>query len=280
MFSGPFLLANGILICSQAALVALPGRGVPAQFDRLRGRAWALVPPVSIAAVVVAIGLDPRVADALTWLALVAIPPLAAVALGWAMRGSRPPLALLAVPLVVLAVARTGDIAGDAAAATWSAVSCVTLGRLLAGAVPGTWLKAGIVAMALLDAVLVFGDELQAPNAILNAAVPGPGLPQLQYLDLHAASLGYGDVFAAGVLGGLLAAEGSLQWPVALLLLGLSVVWDVLFLAFDTLPATVPVAAALVIAEAVRRRGRSRRAVLGERAVRIATAPAASSVRT
>jgi hypothetical protein len=280
MFSGPFLLANGVLICTQAALVALPGRGVPALFDRLRGRAWGLVPPVSIAAVVAAISLDPGVANGLTWLALVAIPPLAAGALGWAMRGSRPPLALLALPLVALAFARTGDVAGDVAAATLSALSCVTLGRLLAGAVPGTWLKAGIVAMALLDAVLVFGDQLQAPNAILNAAVPGPGLPQLQYLDLHAASLGYGDVFAAGVLGGLLAAEGSLQWPVALLLLGLSVVWDVLFLAFDTLPATVPVAAALVIAEAVRRRGRSKRAVLGERAVRITTAPAASSVRT
>jgi hypothetical protein len=94
---------------------------------------------------------------------------------------------------------------------------------------------------------------LEAPNAILHAAVPAPGLPRLQYLDLHAASLGYGDVFVAAVLGGLLAAERAAQWPVALLVLGLSIAWDVLFLAFDTLPATVPVAAALLIAEAVRR---------------------------
>jgi hypothetical protein len=58
---------------------------------------------------------------------------------------------------------------------------------------------------------------------------------------------------AALVFGGQLAAERAAQWPVALLVLGLSIAWDVLFLAFDTLPATVPVAAALLIAEAVRR---------------------------
>ena len=66
----------------------------------------------------------------------------------------------------------------------------------------------------------MFGNQLQAPNAVLNAAVPAPGLPQLQYLDLHHASLGYGDVFVAGVLGGVLAARGIRQWPAALLLLG------------------------------------------------------------
>ena len=42
---------------------------------------------------------------------------------------------------------------------------------------------------------------------MLNAAIPRPGAPQLQYLDLHYASMGYGDVFVAGVLGGVLAAE-------------------------------------------------------------------------
>jgi hypothetical protein len=242
-----FLLANGVLISLQAALVGLPGRGLPPALQRFGGRAWALVPPASIAVVVAAIALDPAVAGGLTWLAFLAIPPLAAAALGWAARGARPALALLAVPLLALAWAAAGDLAGDAAAALLTALSCVTLGRLLAGAVPGAWLKAGIVAMAAIDAVLVFGNQLQAPNAVLNAAAPALGLPQLQYLDLHAASLGYGDVFVAGLLGGVLAAERAPQWRVALLVLGLSVLWDVLFLAFDTLPATVPVAAALVI---------------------------------
>jgi hypothetical protein len=257
MLNSNFLLADSALISVQATLVALPGRGTPEPLERLSGRAWALVLPMSIAAAVAAVALDPAVADWLTWVALLAVPALAAAALGWAVRGARPALALLVLPLLALAGADTGALAGDVAAAALTALSCVTLGRLLAGVVPGTWLKTGIVAMALIDAVLVFGNLLQAPDAILNSALPGPGLPQLQYIDLRAATLGYGDVFVAGVLGGLLAAERAPQWPVALLVLALSVAWDTLFLALNTLPATVPVAAALLIAETVRRHRRA-----------------------
>jgi hypothetical protein len=264
--SDRFIVANAVLISVQAALVALPGAGLPKGLERFGGRAWAFVLPLSIAVVVAAIELEPRVADGLTWLAFVAIPPLAAAALGWAAHGARPWFALLAAPMFALAWAGTGSLAGDAAAAALTALSCVTLGRLLAGAVPGAWLKAGIVAMAVTDAVLVFGERLQAPNAVLNAAAPAQGLPQLQYLDLHAASLGYGDVFVAGVLGGVLAVEGSRQLPVALLVLGLSIAWDSLFFVVDTVPATVPVAVALLIAEAVRRARAAR--VRGEAAPR------------
>ena len=114
---------------------------------------------------------------------------------------------------------------------------------------PLIWLKVGIVAMAITDAILVFGNQLQAPNAVLNAAIPAPGLPQLQYLDLHYASLGYGDVFVAGVLGGVLAAERRAQWPVAALLVVLSAAWDLLFFHFNTLPATVPPAVALLLVD-------------------------------
>jgi hypothetical protein len=221
---------------------------------RFSGRGWALVPPLSIAVVVAAIALDPAAADGLTWLALVAIPPLATAALGWAAHGARPPLALLIVPLLGLAWSAAGSLRGDAAAALLTALSCITLGRVLAGVVPGSWLKLGIVAMAVVDGILVFGNELQAPNAVLNAAVPAAGLPQLQYLDLHWASMGYGDVFVAAVLGGVLAAERARQWPAAVLVLGLSIAWDMLFVSFDTLPATVPVGAAVVLLEARRRR--------------------------
>jgi hypothetical protein len=61
-------------------------------------------------------------------------------------------------------------------------------------------------------------------------------------------------VFVAGVVGAVLAADGIRQWPVALLVLCLAVAWDALFLVIDTVPATVPVAAALMIAEARRPR--------------------------
>jgi hypothetical protein len=250
--SREFVIANAALIAAQAALVALPGDGIPAWLARFGGRAWSLVPPLSIAVVVAAIALDPAVADGLTWLSLIAIPPLAAAALGWAMRGARPALALLAIPLLALAISDAGGLAGDSSAAALTALSALTLGRLLAGAVPGVALKVGIVAMAAIDAILVFGNQLQRPNDVLNAAVPLSGLPQLQYLDLHHASLGYGDVFVAAVLGSVLARERRSQVPIALLVLALSIAWDALFLAVDTLPATVPVALAMLGAEATR----------------------------
>jgi hypothetical protein len=244
-----FIAADAVLISAQASLVALPAAGVPRWMRRFAGGWWALILPLSIAVVVGAIELIPETADALTWVALILIPPGAALALGWAMRGARWPYAALAAPLLILAWADVEGLPGDAAAAVLTALSCVTLGRILAGIVPVAWLKAGIVAMAIVDSILVFGNQLQAPNAVLNAAVPAQGAPQLQYLDLHYASIGYGDVFVAGVLGGILAVERRAQWPAAALVLLCSILWDLLFFHYDTLPATVPVAAALVILE-------------------------------
>jgi hypothetical protein len=183
------------------------------------------------------------------------VPLLAAAALGWAARGARPAYALLVPAWLALAWSGAGSVPGDASAAALSALSCVTLGRLLAGAVPGAWLKVGLLAWAVYDAIAVFGAPLHPPDATVDAAVPAAGLPQLQVLDLHAASLGYPDVFVAAVLGGVLAAEGVRAWPVAGLVLGFSIAFDVLFLAFDTLPATVPIALALLVSEAARRRG-------------------------
>ena len=58
--------------------------------------------------------------------------------------------------------------------------------------------------------------------------------------------------FVAAVLGAVLARERRAQLPAAALVLGLSIAWDMLFFAFDTLPATVPVALALLISEARR----------------------------
>ena len=59
------------------------------------------------------------------------------------------------------------------------------------------------------------------------------------------------DKIVAGVLGGVLATEARRQWPVALLVFALAALWDLLFLvdSINTLPATVPIAAALIITE-------------------------------
>src|SRR3954471_23591310 len=232
----PYVIENTTLIATQAACVALTGAGGPAWLARLRGTAWVLVLPGSIAVVIGAIALVPDTADAFTWLALVAVPPLAAAALGWAMRGAWPPLALLAVPLLVLAWTSQDTTGGEAARLALVALSCVTLGRLLAGLAPAPLLVAGVVAMAIVDAILVFSHGLQAPNAVLEAAVPAEGLPQLQYAALHGASLGYGDFFVAGVPGAVLAVQRRPQVVGALLTLGCALAWDLLFWVRDVLP--------------------------------------------
>lgn len=259
------MIGIGILNATQALLVLTPGAGIPSWLNRFKTRLWALIAPVSIAAVVAAIALVPEVADGLTWFALLLVPPGALLALGWAMRGAKPVYALLAVAAFVVALSDVDSPTGEGAAAFLTALSCITVGRLLAGLVPAAPLKLGIIAMAVLDFILVFGNQLQGPNATLNAAVPAPGLPQLQFLDVTWARMGYGDVFVAGLLGGILAVEGRRQAPAALLVFVLCCLWDLLFLHFNTLPATVPIAVAIVILELVYRRASSSRALAAQR---------------
>jgi len=244
-----FHLDNAALTAAQAACVALPAAGLPRWLARFRGGAWALVLPLCIAVVVFGIDLLPESATVLSWTALLLIPPGCALALGWASHGAKPALAVLAAPALAVAWTQQYTRAGDIATIVLIAGSCITLGRLLAGAAPLTLLKLGIVAMAIVDSILVFGNELQAPNATLIAAVPAHGLPQLQSASFGHAGLGYGDFFAAGVLGGVLAAEGRAQLAAAIGVLVASLAWDQLFLFYDTLPATVPIAFVLVMVE-------------------------------
>jgi hypothetical protein len=249
---------NLVLVAAQAACVAAPGAGLPAWAERFRTPAWALVLPLSIALVVAAIELAPSTADVLTWAALILVPTGCALALGWAARGARPLLAVLAPVLLALAWACPGDRVGQLATTLLIAGSAVTLGRLLAGVAPLTLLKAGIVAMAAVDAYLVFSNALQAPNAVLVAASPGPGLPQLQSASFGDAGLGYGDFFAAAVVGAILAAQRRHQLGAAVLMLAISLAWDQLFLVYDVLPATIPPAVTLLACEVWSRRARSR----------------------
>ena len=94
-------------------------------------------------------------ATGLTYLALVAVPLLAAAALGWARAGPRPWARAAGGAAVRARLGSRGSLAGEAAAALLSALSCVTLGVLLAAVTPPGWLKLGIVAMAAADTWLV-----------------------------------------------------------------------------------------------------------------------------
>ncbi len=274
----------------------------------MHSRLWALVPALSIVGfVVVGTLAEEASAQALTYVALVAVPLLAALALGWLMHGARPGLALLVVPLFVLAWVDRGALVGQGAGVLLSALSCVALGALIAGVTPACWLAVGIVAMACADTALVVSSLLQAPNNALNAAHPVGGLPRLQAELLGSAVMGYGDLFVAGVLGGLLAClpdcapEGtraswgapdrvsfgvvgqrtgtaatgrSRQLTGAVLVALLAVVFDLLFFVIDELPATVPVASALLVLLGLSRRQRIKPVEARPQKVPVARAPA------
>jgi hypothetical protein len=251
----PFWLSIACLSLFQGALVALPVRLRAPFLRRLRAGGWAFVLPVSVVAFVAIARLAEQAsAEGLTYLALIAVPPLAALALAGLARGGRPRGALLAGALFGLAWADRGGLAGDGAATLLSGLSCVALGSLLGAITPRRWLAVGIVAMALADTALVVSDLLQAPNDALNAAHPAAGLPRLQSATFGSAVMGYGDLFVAAVLGGLLASEGASQRGPALLAAALALCFDLLFFAVHELPATVPVAVTLCVLELSRRR--------------------------
>ncbi len=256
----PFVWSDAALLGLQAAVVAAP-RVPPrvALFERLRGPVWAVVPIASIVLTIFAIRYVSDTATGLTYLALIAVPPLAAAALGWAARGSVPWAALGAVPLFIVAWASRTTLAGEAAAAVLSALSCVTLGVLLGVVTPSGWLKVGIVLMAVADTWLVVSDLLQAPNAVLVGAHPGAGLPQLQSELFGTVSMGYGDLFVAGLLGAALARQVRVQRAAALMVFVFAALFDLLFFVVAELPATVPVALVVIVLEVWQRSGGSER---------------------
>jgi len=259
----PFAVSDVCLVAAQAATVALPAAPRVPLLEKLRSGWWALVPLGSIVVVIFAIQAASQSANALTYLALVAVPPLAALALAGLARGGRPWRALAVLPLFALAWADRHGLVGEACGIALSALACATLGVLLAQVARLSWLKIGIVLMSIGDTILVISQQLQAPNNVLNAAAPGLGLPQFQRALFGSAVMGFGDLFIAVVFGVVLAAEGRRQGGPARLTLLIALAFDLLFFATDLLPATVPVALALIACERpwerVRRAGRAAR---------------------
>ena len=235
-----------VLDSAQALCVALPAAGIPAFLLRLGGRGWALVAPLSVVLTVAAITAASASADVLTWVAFLLVPVGCALALGWAAHGARPWLALAVVPLIVAAFAAPDEALGRVARLLLIVGSVVTAGRLLAGAAPLRYLKWGVVAMAAVDALFIFGDFFGDENAAFNAAAPAEGLPRLQVADIGEISTDYGDYFVAGLVGAILAAERRPQVLAALLTLAAAQAFNQLFLVVDSLPGTVPPAVVML----------------------------------
>ena len=243
----PFWLAYLLLCALQAATVALPVRAL--RLPLPASRAGALVPVVVIAVTSLALATSAEAARTAVDLASIGTP---IAALAAALVVPRP----LRLPVGVLAVAATAvafSASGDAGRCVAIALACATFAALVAPLAPVRLLQLAILATATADVALVLSRQMaRAADALAQAPAPA-GLPRFQDATLGPAAMGYGDLFLAALLGALIARGGTGRRPVvALALLAGGAAFGLLFLRTDLLPATVPVAVAMVVGIACR----------------------------
>jgi hypothetical protein len=233
--AGPLSLAPSyaVLCAAQAAVVLLPRRST-GRFGWL----GIALPAVALGVGVLVLNVVDAGPRALAILATVATPLLAA----W-----RPRRAPLVVALWLVAWLADGLLAEGAAVAL-IALAAVTLAEVASRLAPRWSLAIGLVVLAAVDVVLVWGtaDVQPATTALHHAAVPsaaGHPLPRLQDATFGAATMGWLDLVAAAVLG--VVVRHRIRASAAT---GLAAgAWGLLLLVTPTIPATVPTLAGLVV---------------------------------
>ena len=218
----------------QAAVVLLPHRA-----GKPHGRSWigVVLPAAALGAGIVILRAFSGGPHALALVAAVAAPALAA---------ARPRRAPLVAVLWLVAWLADGLVAQGAAVAV-VALAAVTVAELAGALAPARSLAVGLVALAVLDIVLVWGTPQAGPatTALHQAPVPvaaGHPIPRLQDVTFGSATMGWLDVIAPAVLG--VVARARLR---AALVTGLAAgAWGLLLLVTSTVPATVPALAGLL----------------------------------
>jgi hypothetical protein len=191
--------------------------------------------------------------------ACVSVPALGALAIAAFARGGRPTRALLVLPLLVLAALHVG-IAGELAVLMLVMLSCVALGSLLAASAGVRELIVAAVLVAVLDLVLLYAGGIRVATAALLDARLGH-MPDFAQPVLGRMSIGYGDFFVAALSGAIASRQPSRQTLVALATTAFALAQYALSSDGDLLPATAPVAVAMLaaaVAARLRRRGAAR----------------------
>lgn len=244
----PFWLAYLLLCALQAATVALPVRTLRPALPA--SRAGALVPLVLIAVASVVLATSSTAAHAAVDLASVGTPIAALAAVLIVPHRLRLPVGAVALAAGALSFSSSGDAARCVAIA----LACITFAALVAPLAPVRLLQLAIFGTAAADVLLVLSRHMErAADALARAPTPG-GLPRFQDATLGPAAMGYGDLFLAALLGALVArGDTGRRSLVAGALLAGAAAFGLLFFRTDLLPATVPVAVALLAGIASRR---------------------------
>jgi hypothetical protein len=218
------------------------------------------VPSALLAAGVAILDCVPQGPHALALLATFGTPALAAV--GGLFRESPrwwlwPPVAAGLWLVAWLA----GGLVRDAAGLTLIAGACLAAASAAAAVAPAWSIRAGLLALAALDVVLVWGTPSvqQATTTLETAPLPhaaGMSLPNLQQATFGSALMGWLDLLAPALLGVVVAGRRKLG---AAAVTGVAAgLWGLLLLATSEVAATVPVLAGLAFAAVDARRGRLR----------------------
>jgi hypothetical protein len=248
-----------VLCAAQAATVAAPARQAR---DRGRSWVWLAVPAALLGAGVLIINVVPKGPHALALLATFGTPALAA-SYGF-FRGSRlwwlwPP----AAAGLWFAAWLASGLVRDAAGLVLIALACLAAASAIAMVAPAWSIRVGLVVLAALDVVLVWGTPSvqEATTTLETVPLPhaaGMSLPSLQQAIFGSALMGWLDLLAPALLGVVVAGRRKV---VAAAIVGVAAyLWGYLVFTHTTseVAATVPVLAGLAYAAADARRRRLR----------------------
>ena len=147
----------------------------------------------------------------------------------------------------------------DAAGLALVALACVAAASAAGRVAPAASIRLGLVALAALDVVLVWGTSgvRNASNALDAVTLPhaaGASLPSLQQATFGSALMGWLDLLAPALLGVVVAGRSKYGAAVAT---GIAAgLWGLLFFVTSEVAATVPVLAGLAFATTDARRRR------------------------
>jgi hypothetical protein len=241
-----------LLSLAQGALVLAP------LHVRGRRRLPAVGVLVPVAALALGVGLlrafsaSPKV---LAVLATVATPILAA-AVGYICGWARPWLAIVLAAGLYLAAWQVSSLAGEAAAVALIGLACLTVAGTIARVTPPGAIGVGLVVLAAVDVVLVWGAGQVGPatTSLAKASLPTPAIPLLAHRPLPAlqqatfgsASMGWLDLVAPSLLCAMLVPRARPR--AAIVTAVAAALWGLLLFFTSPIPATVPVLAGLVVA--------------------------------
>ncbi len=235
-----------VALCVAQSLAVLVPRASPAVPALGRHRVLGLIPLLAIGGAVLMMSAKPELAQQATDLATFAT-PVAFLAGAFAFRLRSP--WVLAPVLYLLAWKGHGDV-HDGAVDALIVGACGAFAWVTGIVAPRRALAIGILVATAVDVYQVLATTTVAVVAhALTAAVPPSTLPHLQEAIWRGASMGWGDVYVAALLGTVVA---GLSLPRRLAVMATVTVAGLAngftFLSLDLIPATVPVAAGVLVA--------------------------------